>query len=65
MHYMYINRMCERAYLLLTSLKGTDTFSGETTLSKFFCLPSVNRSTLKGKIFFSYEHLFPFREETF
>ena len=61
---MYINRICERAYLLLTSLSGTDTFSGETTLSKLFCLPSVNGSTLKGKNFDPYKH-FSFRIETF
>ena len=59
MHYMFINKMCERAYLLLTSLRGTDTFSGETTLSKLFCLPSENWSTLEGKNFVPYEDIFP------
>ena len=29
-------------------LKETDTFLGEATLSKCFCLPSEKRSTLKG-----------------
>ena len=52
MHYMYINRMRERAYLLLTSLRGTATFQGRQRCKKLFCLPSVNGSTLKGKFFF-------------
>ena len=44
--------MRERAYLLLTSLRGTATFQGRQRCKKLFCLPSVNGSTLKGKFFF-------------
>ena len=32
-----------------TYLRGIDTLSGKTTLSRWFCLPSEKGSTLKGK----------------
>ena len=49
-----------------SSLRGMDTLSGETTLSKLVCLPSLKGSSLKGKHLLPWEQmLFCFREDPF
>ena len=52
--------------MYLPYLRGMNTLSGETTLSKLFCLPSEKGSTLKGKNLLPIgSKFFPFRVDPF